>query len=42
MKYIRQQIVYSEGEHVEFFYIVLKGEFESTRKLKRSEQSISL
>lgn len=36
-KFHRKQEVYCEGEEVDSIFIVHKGEFELTRRLKRSE-----
>ena len=41
-KYYRNQFVYQEGETINCLFIVLKGEFELSRKLKRNDQSLGL
>lgn len=41
-KFYRNQLVYSEGETISCLFIVYKGEFELSRKLKRNDQSSGL
>ena len=39
-KFCRGQIVYNQGDPVDYIYLVLKGEFELCRKLPRSDAHI--